>query len=367
MEMPFTSHPEEKDHEDMKMSSFQGGAFIVAGFKGKSVSIELKDLIKKGIAGVVLFTRNYESPEQIHNLCHEIQSLSKTPLFIFVDQEGGRVLRLKEPFTPFPSMRDLGLRDSELLAYSFGKAIGEELSHVGINAIFSPVLDVNTNPMNLAIGDRSMGKEPHKVARLGRAIIRGLRSAGLLSTGKHFPGHGDTLTDSHHEMPVINHSIERLKNLELIPFIEAIREGVNLIMTAHILYTSIDNVFPATLSRIIIRNLLREELGFRGLVITDDMEMGAIVSNYSIEEAAVLALKAGCDLVLICHDYKKQLMAIEGIEKAIKEGRIDRIELEASHRKIETVRRSLPPIQRFQRRLFYSILERNRSFIENLT
>lgn len=349
------------------MSNIKGGEFVVVGFKGKSVPVELKKLIEKGIAGVVIFTRNYESPEQIHNLCYEIQSLSKIPLLIFVDQEGGRVLRLKEPFTPFPSMREIGLRDSELLAYSFGKALGEELYHVGINAVFSPVLDVNTNPMNLVIGDRSLGKDPHKVARLGRAIIRGLKSVGLLTTGKHFPGHGDTSTDSHHEMPVINHNIDRLRNLELIPFSEAIKEGVDCIMTAHILYASVDKIFPATLSRVIIKDLLRDEMGFNGLVITDDMEMGAIISHYPVEEAAILSLKAGCDLVLICHDYQKQCMAIEGIERAIREGKIDRIELEAKQRRIEAARRSLPPVQRFQKRAFLSILERNRRFIEDLT
>jgi beta-N-acetylhexosaminidase len=245
------------------------------------------------------------------------------PVWVSIDQEGGRVARLKAPFTEWPPMATLGRSGDAALAERFGRAIASELKAVGITLDFAPVLDVHTNPKNPVIGDRALAEDPRTVGRLGAAIIRGLQSQGVAACGKHFPGHGDTLLDSHLELPIVEHPPDRLRQVEFLPFTAAIRAGVASIMTAHVLLPAIDEARPATLSRRVVSALLREELGFEGVIFSDALEMKAIAGGFAITDAAVMAIEAGCDAVLICDaNHDLQAAALEAIVHAAEEGRL---------------------------------------------
>ncbi len=293
------------------------GQMFMVGFEGTGVDANLKKLIEAHfIGGVVLFERNIESPKQIAELTNEIQSLSKTPLFVAVDQEGGRVARLKKPFTEFGEAARIAKTNSPKLAFEAFQAMAKELRAVGINYNFAPVADLNTNPNNSIIGNRSFGSDPEAVSKIISGVIRGLQRGGVIACAKHFPGHGDTSTDSHLELPRVSHSLERLKNIEWIPFDRAIRSGVETVMTAHIFNRHLDSDFPATLSKKTLDHL-RRDLRFDRVIITDDLEMKAISDRYTIEEAAIKATEAGCDMLLICKTFEKQLSAIETIVKKV--------------------------------------------------
>jgi beta-N-acetylhexosaminidase len=242
---------------------------------------------------------------------------------VSVDQEGGRVARLKRPFTEWPPMITLGRAgtDSERLAERFALALAAELHAVGISLDYTPVLDVLTNPKNPVIGDRALADRAEDVARLGSVIIRTLQGAGIAACGKHFPGHGDTATDSHFELPLLDHPPDRLEAVELVPFRAAIEAGVAAIMTAHILIPSLDATHPATLSPAVVDGLLRRKLGFGGLVLSDDLEMKAISGRYGHSEATVQAIAAGCDAVLMCApEPAAQMAALEAIIYAVERG-----------------------------------------------
>lgn len=277
------------------------GQKLVVGFEGLTPPPALCQLIEESkIGGVILFKRNIDTILQLAHLCQELQSLSPIPLFICIDHEGGRVSRLKEPFTPFLSASILGKTGDPELALAQGRVMARELRAVEINVNLAPVLDVNTNPSNPVIGDRALGDNPEVVAKLGVKIIEGFRMEGTIATGKHFPGHGDTSLDSHYALPVADKTEEEMKRVELLPFQEAIAAGLNMIMTAHVLYPKLDPKFPATLSENIIQGILRQDMGFDGVVITDDMRMKALTLHFSWDEALIKALEAGCDLILIC-------------------------------------------------------------------
>src|SRR5439155_16203179 len=222
------------------------------------------------------------------------------PLWVSIDQEGGRVARLKEPFTEWPPMATLGRSGDVKLAERFAKALATELKTVGITLDYAPVLDIHTNPKNPVIGDRALAEKAADVARLGAAIVRTLQAEGIAACGKHFPGHGDTSTDSHAELPLVEHPPDRLRQVEFVPFKAAIDAGVATIMTAHVLVPSIDEKRPATLSRRVVYDLLREELKYQGVILSDDLEMKAVAKEYEVPRAATLAIGAGCDGVLIC-------------------------------------------------------------------
>ena len=235
------------------------GQLLVCGFDGLKPSDEIKGLIKDyNIGGVILFSRNIKDPAQTARLCNSLQEISKTPLFICVDQEGGKVSRLPKPFTQFAGNAAIGKSNSVKLAYAFGEITAKELKAVGINANFAPVLDVNTNPDNPIINERAFSNNPNSVSRFGLAVIAGLQDNGVIACCKHFPGHGDTSLDSHYQMPVVEHSIERLNEIELLPFKHAAENDVAAIMTAHVLYKGLDEKYPATLSKKIIHDLLRK-------------------------------------------------------------------------------------------------------------
>lgn len=301
------------------------GQLAIVGFDGHTAPSSLKALAREfDLAGVILFARNVSSPAQVADLAREIHSLARDlPLWISVDQEGGRVARLRRPFTEWPPMITLGRASDDQLAARFARALAAELRAVGINLDYTPVLDLHTNPANTVIGDRAFGDRPADVARLGRVIIRTLQSEGIAACGKHFPGHGDTSADSHHALPVVEHPPERLREVELVPFRAAIEEGVASIMTAHLLIPSLDEERPVSLSRTIIHGWLREELRYQGLVISDDLGMRAITDRYGAEEAAVAAIGAGCDAVLLCGpDVEQHARTLEALIHATEQARL---------------------------------------------
>jgi beta-N-acetylhexosaminidase len=292
------------------------------GFDGKSLPAAVSRWLAGGqVAGVVLFSRNIDSPAQVRALCREIRSAAGrgTPLpLIAVDQEGGRVARLKvPPFTWFPPARACSLFccRNESVAEAFGAATAAELRAAGIDVNFAPVLDVDSNPENPVIGDRAFSEDPNAAAALGIAFAKGSLSRGILPVGKHFPGHGDTSADSHVELPFVGAGKETLLRRELLPFRRAVRAGFPALMTAHVMYPAFDRDLPATLSRKILHGLLRERMRFRGAVISDALEMKAIADRYGIGEAAVLAVTAGCDVVLVCRGESAQAETIDRLAR----------------------------------------------------
>jgi beta-N-acetylhexosaminidase len=317
------------------------GQIAIAGFAGHSIPSDLRSLAREfDLGGVILFARNVEAPEQVADVSREAQSLARElPLWVSVDQEGGRVARLKSPFTTWPPMATLGRSGDEQLAERFARALAAELKAVGISLDYTPVLDVHTNPRNPVIGDRALAERAEDVARLGRAIITALQAEGVAACGKHFPGHGDTSSDSHHELPLIGHPPDRLRAVELVPFRAAIDAGVASIMTAHILIPALDEERPATLSPAIVDALLKKELGYTGLVLSDDLEMRAISARYGIPEATVAAVAAGCDAVLMCGaSQEQQVAALEAVIRAAEEGTLPLARLEdalARHRRVK--------------------------------
>jgi len=303
----------------------QVGQLLIAGFDGHQLPVELVTLAREfGLGGVILFARNIADPEQVAEVAFEASRLAPDlPLWVSVDQEGGRVARLQAPFTKWPPMATLGRSGDVRLAERFARALAAELKAVGITLDYTPVLDILTNPKNPVIGDRALAESAEEVARLGAAIVRTLQAEGIAACGKHFPGHGDTSTDSHHELPLVEHPIERLRQVEFVPFRAAIDAQVATIMTAHVLLPALDEERPASLSRRIVQALLREELGYQGVIICDDLEMKAIANEYAVPAAGVLALEAGCDAMLICSgDHDTQAATLEAIVHAVEDDRL---------------------------------------------
>lgn len=289
------------------------GQRVIVGFEGTRVPPELIRLDEEwGLGGFILFTRNLKSFEQVMDLTEELWSLGQgTPPFIGIDQEGGRVHRLPAPFTVFPDMAHMGQASSVSVAYEVGAVIGRELTAAGFNLNFAPVLDLSTNPDNEVIGRRAISSDPAKVASLAKAITRGLHDNAVVACGKHFPGHGDTAEDSHVTLPTCDLDLETLLSRELMPYRELIQNPphLDMVMAAHVNYTKADPDYPmATVSRHLLQNVLRLELGFKGLVVTDDLEMKAVTD---IEQTTVQALDAGVDLFLVCHSIDKQVQVLE--------------------------------------------------------
>jgi beta-N-acetylhexosaminidase len=289
------------------------GQFVMVGFAGPTVPSELRALARDfDLAGVVLFARNVEEPAQVADLAYEARGLSETtPLWVAVDQEGGRVARLRRAFTVWPPMAALGRAQDVGLVRRFAAAMARELKAVGITFDFAPVLDVLTNPGNPAIGDRALSTDPRLVADYGREIALALQEAGIAASGKHFPGHGDTGVDSHLDLPVVEHPPERFDAVEWVPFRAAIDAGVASIMVGHLLVPAFDERTPASLSAPVVTGQLRGTLGFSGLVLTDDLDMKAVSARVPLERAAVEAIAAGCDIVLACgtdHDQHARLL-----------------------------------------------------------
>lgn len=292
------------------------------GFDGHALPADSAALLRDGVRSVILFTRNYADPTQVSRLNAEIRAAAGRPVLTTVDHEGGRVQRFRgEAFPDMPSGRELGHAGPDA-AREAGETAARQLRAVGFAMNLAPVLDVDTNPANPVIGARAFASDPGRVATCAVAYAAGLRAGGVHACGKHFPGHGDTSVDSHLDLPRLPHAMERLEAVELVPFQAAIRAGIESIMTSHVLFEALDPHVPATLSRVVITGLLRERLGFDGLVITDDFEMQAIADRFEMGEAAVQAIEAGCDLILACHRLDRQRRIIEAIAQAIESGRI---------------------------------------------
>lgn len=326
----------EKLMKEMTLEEKIGQLFQV-GFVGTKVTPEIETLIKDyHVGGVIYFRRNLQSLEQVTALSNQLQRIAfekerGIPLIISADQEGGIVTRLSGG-THFPGNMALGATGDIDLAMTTGGAVAKELSGVGINMNLAPVLDVNNNPDNPIIGVRSFGEDPEKVAQLGKAFIQGMQKQGVIACGKHFPGHGDTDTDSHLDLPIIKHEQKRLEKIEFHPFKVAIKAGVDSLMTAHVYFPAIESNdgIPATLSHAVLSKLLREELGYQGLIITDCMEMDAIVNSFGTVQGSLMTLQAGTDMVLISHTLQKQKEAIELVINAVKRGQIPEERIEQS-------------------------------------
>jgi beta-N-acetylhexosaminidase len=327
----------------MSLKGFRrhAGQLAIAGFAGHSIPPDLRRLAREfDLGGIILFARNVESPEQVADVAREAQALAQElPLWVSVDQEGGRVARLTSPFTVWPPMATLGRSGDETLVERFARALAAELRAVGISMDYTPVLDILTNRANPVIGDRALAEKAEDVARLGTVLITTLQAEGIAACGKHFPGHGDTSVDSHFELPLIEHPPDRLEAVELVPFKAAIEADVASIMTAHILIPALDPERPATLSPKIVTDILRDRLGYRGLVLSDDLEMKAIGNRYGISEATVAAIGAGCDAVLMCGaGQDTQAAALEAVIHAVEEGALPLTRVEdalARHRRVK--------------------------------
>ena len=306
--------------EAAKFSNQQlAGQRLMVGFDGTDLNADLEFLIDQiRVGGVILFARNLVTPGQIKNLCHALQDYSQQrghpPLFIAIDQEGGQVARLKEPFTQFagnPSMKH------EEDAVHFAKVTATELKQVGINMNMAPVMDVAPAGMKSIMAKRSFGADPDWVARMGIKVIEHLQVNDIMAVAKHFPGIGRTVLDSHLELPVLEDELSILEQLDLIPFEASIKHGVSGMMLSHIFYPKLDPQWPASLSNRIANDLLRKRMGFDGLVMTDDLDMGAITNHFDIQTSILQILAADIDLALICHKGPNIEFAYESILKEI--------------------------------------------------
>jgi len=305
------------------------------GFEGDFLPGELAEYLARGLAGVVLYQRNFTSAQGLQELTSAIRKAAGRPVLIGIDQEGGTRFALREPFTVWPSAAELGrLGDLETVE-QVAHAMAVELSAVGCNLNFAPMLDLHVNPESPVTKDRSFGSDPELVARMGAAFDRGLHSGGVLSCAKHFPGHGDAAVDPHLDLPVFAGKMENLDSAELVPFAAVVAAGVPLVMTAHILLPQIDPENPASLSRTLLDGVLRGRLRFNGVILADDLGMGAIAKRYGPGEAAVQTLRAGTDVAMLCHDWSAVAPAIAAVRSALLEGSFDEGEWRASLNRIE--------------------------------
>lgn len=302
------------------------GQMFIVGFKGYALNDSIRSMIQDyHIGGVILFGNNVKNADQLLQLINSIKkanSENSTPLFISVDEEGGRISRLPVELHKFPSNEEIGKVNNSDFSYSIGSTIAEEISAFGFNMDFAPVLDIFSNPENTVIADRSFGTEPQIVSKLGVQTMNGIRTKGVIPVVKHFPGHGDTSVDSHVGLPSVGYDMDRLKKFEFVPFEAAIKNQADAVMIAHILMQRIDPKYPASLSKTVITDILREKMNFSGVVITDDMTMDAIDKNYAIGSAVTRSVSAGSDIILVCHGYDNQLDAISALKTAVINGTV---------------------------------------------
>lgn len=310
------------------------GQMVIVGLDGYDNNNNSQKMIEEyHVGGFILFKRNIQDSQQLLRLINslkETNAVNKVPLFFSIDEEGGKVSRMPGEFQNLPSSKKIGEVDSGELSYQVGEIIGRKLNIFGFNMNFAPVMDINSNPKNPVIGDRAFGDKADIVSKLGVQTMKGLQSQNIISVIKHFPGHGDTSVDSHIGLPVVNNDLARLKSFELLPFIQAIENNVDAIMIAHILLPKIDPINPSSLSKTVINDILRGDLGFEGVVISDDMTMGAILENYDLGQAAVEAVNAGSDIVLVCHEFAKEVEVINALREAVETGTITMERVEES-------------------------------------
>lgn len=303
------------------------GQLVIVGMEGTTVDdMSIRMLEKYHVGGFIFFRDNIQSTAQAVKLFNDLKKANESnplPLWLSLDEEGGRVTRLPDELVKIPASGVIGKSKNPKLAEEVGRQIGRRLSGYGLNMDFAPVLDVNSNPRNPVIGDRAFGSTADQVSRMGLAAMKGIAGAGVVPVVKHFPGHGDTAMDSHLGLPVIKHDKTRLNQVELAPFRDAIEAGADVVMVGHLLMEKIDPDTPASFSKPVITGLLREELGFEGVVITDDMTMGAVAqSEKGIGEAAIQSVLAGTNIVLVGHDYGLEEEVLKSLSEAVRSGRI---------------------------------------------
>jgi beta-N-acetylhexosaminidase len=329
------------------------GQLFMAGIPGKTLDNGTEALIRDYyLGGVILFSRNIEDPAQLAQLCQDLQGAAKkhqiVPLFLAVDQEGGRVARLREPFTLFPGNEAIGKNENPLdRAKEFGLTTAKEMKLVGLNMDMAPVMDVLRGEPEKHLVGRTFGEDPEKVGELGGAIIESLQENGVMAVAKHFPGLGRASLDPHLELPRIEVGMEEIKAVNLPPFMAAIKRKVSSIMTSHAIYPALDPEGPATLSSKVLENILREKMSFDGLIITDDLEMGAISKKWGVAEGALASFEAGADILLICKEQHYVEESIKLIRGKLLKGEIPLSRLHESNERIQKAKDAfLRPIKK---------------------
>lgn len=316
------------------------GQMIFSGVNGTQMTAETKDIIQNyHVGGIILFADNIESKTQTVSFLNEIKTENAdnpTSLLLGVDEEGGSVTRMPDEMKSLPSSRSIGKLNDPDVSFNTGAILGKQMKALGFNLDFAPVLDVNSNPDNPVIGDRSFGDNPDIVTRLGIQTMKGIQREGVISVMKHFPGHGDTGEDSHLELPRVDKDYQELSELELVPFQKAISEGADVSMVAHILLPKIDENYPASMSKKVITGILREDYDFDGVVITDDLTMEAITDHYNVADAAVQTVKAGGDLLLVAHEPDLVAAVFDKLKAAVENGEISEKRIDES---VERIRR----------------------------
>ncbi len=315
------------------------GQMVVCAPAGATADTHLVRLIEEfQVGGVILFQRNCPSSDEVRSLTEAMQRRAELPLLVMIDQEGGRVMRLKERRFRLPSAREQAARHREEVEHD-AYMLGKRFIEIGVNMNLVPVLDVDSNPANPIIGDRSYGRDPATVWTYAEAVWRGQKKAGILSCGKHFPGHGDTDNDSHLTLPIVRHERERLERIELEPFKRAIEAGFEALMIAHVLYPVLDPDEPASLSPAITTELLRNELGFKGLILADDLEMKAISERYPLLDLVEKLVLAGNDLLPVCHSHELAMRVCRALVTLVERGRITENRMKASYDRIYAIKR----------------------------
>ncbi|MEC0256152.1 beta-N-acetylhexosaminidase [Paenibacillus lautus] len=300
------------------------GQLVLVGIEGTALDNTSRRLLEDyHVGGFIFFKDNIESAQQsvkLFNDLKEANAANPVPLWLSIDEEGGRVTRFPDEYVKLPSSGKVGSKGDLALTKRVGGLIAQKVAGLGLNMVFAPVLDINSNPNNPVIGDRSFGNTAETVSTQGIASMKGIQEHGVVPVVKHFPGHGDTSVDSHLGLPVVNHDLKRLHELELVPFQQAIDEGADVVMVAHLLMKSIDPDTPSSYSKPVINDLLREEMGFKGVVITDDMTMGAISGSTDVGEASVKSVVAGSNMILIGHEYALEEAVIQALTEAVESG-----------------------------------------------
>jgi beta-N-acetylhexosaminidase len=304
---------------------------FVLGYEGFHPSSEFVDLVKQyEIGGVIILSHNVDNLEQLRRAISDLQSISPVPLLVMIDQEGGKVNRLTKDFPTFPSNSFFGQKEDEKGIKQAYSVTAKELKNLGINVNLAPVADVLTNPQNELLKDRSFGNDAQLVAKLTKLAVQAIRSQNIFSCAKHFPGLGNAQLDPHQELSIDRSEKTKFEQINFAPFRSAIKAGVEMIMTTHLLCEKIDPLFPATLSEIICQEILRRKLNFNGLVITDDMGMGGIIKNWEIDFACKRAFISGHDLILVAKNWGKQKEILEGFKKGIKDKEISEEKIKSS-------------------------------------
>ncbi|MCF8144740.1 MAG: beta-N-acetylhexosaminidase [Deltaproteobacteria bacterium] len=356
-------------HSTLDLSELNSwiGRLFMSGIPGPEMDKGTEALIRdRALGGVILFARNIETPIQVATLCSRLQEAAMDsqgiPLFLAVDQEGGRVARLQEPFTRFPGNSVIG-NDPHATerALEFGKTTAREMGLVGLNMDMAPVVDVRMGALEQHLDGRIFSHDPKKVAMLGQCVVKSLQENGVMAVAKHFPGLGRATRDPHHDLPTIEADMDEIEESHLLPFRAAMEQGVSAVMTSHALYPALDPEYPGTLSHRVVTGLMRERLGFDGLVVTDDLEMGAIQKGWGVAAGAVAAFVAGCDILLICKD---QGAVLEGMAR-LRDGLLRKeVPLERLH---QSVRRVMTAKDRFLGKPPHISLDRVRAYFKRKT